>query len=63
MQSITKNPITIAAANTVYNLLKTKAPQNVQKELSLFETLCSKEHEIKKTKEIYENVNNKWIDW
>ena len=58
MQSITKNPITIAAANTVYNLLKTKAPQNVQKELSLFETLSSKEHEIKKTKEIYKNVNN-----
>lgn len=58
MQSITKNPITIAAANTVYNLLKTKAPQNVQKELSLFETLDSKEHEIKITKEIYKNVNN-----
>ena len=32
-------------------------PRN--KELSLFETLCSKEHEIKTTKEIYENVNNK----
>ena len=63
MQSITKNPITIAAANTVYNLLKTKAPQNVQKELSLFETLSSKEHEIKITKEIYKNVNNQWIDW
>ena len=63
MQSITKNPITIAAANTVYNSLKTKAPQNVQKELSLFEDLCSKEHEIKKTKEIYKNVNNQWIDW
>ena len=63
MQSITKNPITISSANTVYNLLKTKAPQNVQKELSLFETLCSKEHEIKTTKEIYENVNNQWIDW
>ena len=63
MQSITKNPITIAAANTAYNLLKTKAPQNVQKELSLFESLCSKEHEIKITKEIYKNVNNQWIDW
>lgn len=63
MQSITKNPITIAAANTTYNLLKTKAPQNVQKELSLFETLCSKEHEIKITEEIYKNVNNQWIDW
>ena len=63
MQSITKNPITISAANTVYNSLKTKAPQNVQKELSLFEDLCSKEHEIKTTKEIYNNVNNKWIDW
>ena len=63
MQSITKNPITIASANTVCNLLKTKAPQNVQKELSLFETLCSKEPEIKITEEIYKNVNNQWIDW
>ena len=61
MQSITKNPITISAANTVYNLLKSKAPANVQKELSLYENVCSKEHEIKSTKEIYDNVNsNKW---
>ena len=59
MQSITKNPITISAANTVYTSLKTQAPANVQKELELFENVCSKEYEIKTTKEIYNNVNNK----
>ena len=59
MQSITKNPITVSAANTVYTMLKNIAPTNIQKELTLFENLCSKEHEIKTTKEIYNNVNNK----
>lgn len=59
MQSITKNPITVAAANTIYTMLKNIAPTNIQKELTLFEDLCSKEHEIKTTKEIYNNVNNK----
>ena len=57
MQSITKNPITISAANTVYTFLKTQAPVNVQKELELFENVCSKEHEIKTIKEIHNNVN------
>lgn len=59
MQSITKNPITVSAANTIYTMLKNIAPTNIQKELTLFENLCSKEHEIKTTKEIYNNVNNK----
>lgn len=59
MQSITKNPIIVSAANTVYTMSKNIAPSNIQKELTLFEDLCSKEHEIKTTKEIYNNVNNK----
>ena len=62
MQSITKNPIIVSAANTTYTMLKNIAPSNIQKELTLFEDLCSKEHEIKTTKEIYNNVNNKRTD-
>lgn len=62
MQSITKNPIIVSAANTTYTMLKNIAPANIQKELTLFEDLCSKEHEIKTTKEIYNNVNNKRTD-
>ena len=57
MQSITKNPITISAANTVYTTLKNKAPKNIQKELMLYENVCSKEYEIKSLKEMSDNVN------
>lgn len=57
MQSITKNPITISAANTIYTMLKSKAPKNIQKELMLYEDICSKEYEIKSLKEMYDNVN------
>ena len=57
MQSITKNPITISAANTTYTMLKNKAPKNIQKELMLYENVCSKEYEIKSLKEMSDNVN------
>ena len=59
LSSISKDPIVISSANTIYTQLKSKAPAHIKKNIDCFEKVCSKEHEIKVMKGIEDNVNIK----
>ena len=57
MTSISKDPVVIAAANTIYSKLKELSPDNIQNSIHNFEQISNKEHEIKLYNEVKNNVN------